>query len=166
MKFIFLASLIAITAQAQSAPELPNYLKEQLDESSGATAFQLTVNDTIERIAAEKNYRENITTQVNRDLKGWETAASVAQGALGSLTVLGFPASFVAVTSGDEFTKSGSSIKYGIETAHLSGAAVGSSVVGGLGFAGMDKIVHIDVVTNVLNDTKADEYAASTASHL
>ncbi|MGZ3710672.1 MAG: hypothetical protein ACXVBE_02910, partial [Bdellovibrionota bacterium] len=165
MKVFFLLGLLAATAHAQSA-DLPNYLKDQLDESTASSAFQLTVNDTLEKISTEKNYRENVTTQVKRDLKGWEKTASVAEGTAGSLMMLGFPVAFTAITSGDEMVKSGSSVKHGVEVAHISGAAVGSSVVGGVTFAGLEKLVNVDVVNNVLNDTKADEYATSTASRL
>lgn len=160
--FFLCVSILA--AQPAFAMELPNYLQQKLDDNAASTSFQLQVNDTIDKISKEKNYREIITTQIDRDLGGWEKTAFKAAMSSTAFAMVGAGVSLAGY--GESADSSVSSVKHEVTNESLMGTGSAMSAGGIASGLAMMKVATTEEVHNVLNETKADEYAATAAARL
>lgn len=153
-----------LAAQAQASQPLPNYLKQKLDENAAGTAAQLMVMDTLQVMEKDAKYRQDVTKEVRRDLKGWEPYAEVAMGASAGLTLVG-GGSLFAGSSLQGVPLNPRSASVGITHADDLSSAGAGSILGGLaGFFYTNTIVlHTKEVKNLLNETEADKYAENTS---
>lgn len=151
------------SAAALAAEKIPNYLQEKLNNATMATSVQLEVNDTLEELASDKQYREKVVEVVEKDLKGWKRAAQVSANSAGGTSIAAGPVGVLTALYGKPWYQSG---KFVVTDESISVGGL-LSMVSGIGMLnGTAMLTSKENVKYLLNDSRADLYASGVSQAL